>query len=108
MPAHHAKRQQPSSETTPRATMNISLPSEMREWIEQQVTAGGFGTVSEYIRHIVREVQKQQFRDEIAAKLLEAMNEPSTPMTRDDWTNIRRDALRRLEEQRNGRRRKRA
>ena len=42
------------------ATMNISLPDEMKSFIEEQSTKQGFGTVSEYMRTLIREVQERQ------------------------------------------------
>ena len=35
-------------------TMNISLPDAMKAFVEEQVQSGGFGTVSEYVRDLVR------------------------------------------------------
>ncbi len=36
------------------ATMNISLPDEMREWIESQVASGRYANASDYIRDLIR------------------------------------------------------
>ena len=38
--------------------MNISLPDDMKAFVEDQATLKGFGTLSEYIRAIIREVQE--------------------------------------------------
>ena len=75
------------------ATMNISLPDPMKEFIETQASKEGFGSVSEYLRSIIREVQKQQAKRELEAKLLEGLQGPSVAMTREDWDSIERDAL---------------
>lgn len=37
-----------------RTTMNISLPESLRRYIEYKVDAGGYGSVSDYIRELVR------------------------------------------------------
>ena len=37
-----------------RATMNISLPQELRSWVEERARKDGCGTVSEYVRDLVR------------------------------------------------------
>ena len=42
------------------ATMNISLPDPMKEFVEAQAQKEGFGSVSEYLRAMIREVQKRQ------------------------------------------------
>jgi antitoxin ParD1/3/4 len=39
------------------ATMNISLPDELKEWVEAQSSSGNFGNTSDYMRHILRKEQ---------------------------------------------------
>ncbi len=39
------------------ATMNVSLPDEMKEWVEQQASSGRFANVSDYIRDVLRREQ---------------------------------------------------
>lgn len=36
------------------ATMNVSLPDEMKDWVEQQAANGRYGNVSDYIRDVLR------------------------------------------------------
>src|SRR4051812_20582652 len=82
------------------ATMNISLPESMKAFIEEQAAKAGFGTVSEYMRSIIREVQERQSRRErVDALLLEGLDSgPATPMTRADWEGIRHEVHRRHSE----------
>ncbi len=42
------------------ATLNISLPSEMRHWIDSQVTSGHFANASDYIRDLIRHNQSEK------------------------------------------------
>jgi antitoxin ParD1/3/4 len=74
------------------ATMNISLPDEMKAFVETQAAKEGFGTTSEYLRSVIREVQKRQAaKQAIEAKLREALESgPSEPMTREDWDELER------------------
>jgi antitoxin ParD1/3/4 len=74
------------------ATMNISLPDEMKAFVEDQATLKGFGTVSEYIRAIIREVQETNVeRARIDDLLLEGLNSgPGMPLVPADWDRIRR------------------
>jgi len=37
------------------ATMNISIPDEMKAFVEEQAARSGFGTVSEYMRGLIVE-----------------------------------------------------
>ncbi|HEX6813571.1 MAG TPA: hypothetical protein VF384_18270 [Planctomycetota bacterium] len=39
------------------AALNISLPKQLRSYVEQRVRRGGFGNVSEYIRVLIRQDQ---------------------------------------------------
>ena len=36
------------------ATMNISLPDKMKEWVEEQVATGRYANASDYMRDLVR------------------------------------------------------
>ncbi len=40
------------------ATMNVSLPDEMKEWVEDQANSGRFGNSSDYIRDLIRRDQE--------------------------------------------------
>ena len=75
------------------ATMNISLPDEMKAFIESQAAAQGFGTVSEYMRALIREAQTRAARRErVDALLLEGLDSgPPTPLVEADWEAIRRE-----------------
>ena len=41
-------------------TMNISLPEEMKAFIESQMAQEGYASASEYLRFLIREAQKRQ------------------------------------------------
>ncbi len=73
------------------ATMNISLPDAMKEFVEAQAAKEGYGSVSEYLRTVIRDIQKRQAKQELDAKLLEALQSgPAEPMTREDWDELER------------------
>jgi antitoxin ParD1/3/4 len=74
-------------------TMNISLPDEMKAFVEAQMARDGFASASEYLRALIREDQKRRARRELEAKLLEGLQGPSAVMTPDDWDSIEREAL---------------
>jgi antitoxin ParD1/3/4 len=83
------------------ATMNISLPDPMREFVEQCVTEGGYSTVSEYFRELVRADQKRKAEERLEQLLLEGLNSgPSTPLTKQDIEAVKRRGLERLRRQR--------
>jgi antitoxin ParD1/3/4 len=45
------------------ATMNVSLPDQMKAWVEAQVQGGQYGNVSDYVRDLIR--RDQQRREQI-------------------------------------------
>lgn len=42
------------------ATMNISLPDPMREWVEHRVRGGQYANVSDYVRDLIRHDHERQ------------------------------------------------
>jgi antitoxin ParD1/3/4 len=73
-------------------TMNISLPDEMKDFVESKIAQEGYASASEYLRALIRDAQKQQAKAELEAKLLEGLRGPSVRMTRKDWNSIEREA----------------
>ena len=77
--------------------MNISLPPTLKDWVDEQVSRRGFGTASEFVRQMLREEQQRELRQRIDTALIEGIESgPSTPMTPQDWDDIRREGRRRL------------
>lgn len=50
------------------STLNISLPDTQRDFVEQKIKKEGYGTISEYVRNLIREEQR---KDEIKQQELE-------------------------------------
>ena len=40
------------------ATMNVSLPDPMRQWVEEQVSTGHYSNSSDYVRDLIRKDQQ--------------------------------------------------
>jgi len=72
-------------------TFNISLPDSLKAFLEDQVTSGGYGTASEYIQSLLHEARE---REELEAKLLEALDEEAVEMTDADWEGLRKRVVR--------------
>lgn len=54
------------------ATMNVSLPDKMKQWVEEQVQTGRYGNASDYVRDLVR---RDQERAEAREKLQQMVDE---------------------------------
>ena len=52
------------------ATMNVSLPDPMKEWVESQIKSGHYSNASDYIRDLIRRDQEYQDKREILIKAL--------------------------------------
>jgi antitoxin ParD1/3/4 len=41
------------------ATMNVSLPDQMKSWVEGQTQTGRYGNASDYVRDLIRRDQER-------------------------------------------------
>lgn len=55
------------------ASINVSLPSPLRTYVEQVVSSGGYGSVSEYVRELIRADQKRRAQERVEALLIEGL-----------------------------------
>lgn len=42
------------------ATMNVSLPAPMKDWVEDQANSGRYANASDYVRDLIRKDQARQ------------------------------------------------
>ncbi|MDH5434950.1 MAG: type II toxin-antitoxin system ParD family antitoxin [Gammaproteobacteria bacterium] len=42
------------------ATMNISLPEPMRNWVQEQIEVGKYASSSDYVRDLIRKDQSRR------------------------------------------------
>ena len=75
-------------------TMNISLPDPMKEYVEEQVTAGDYSSASEYMRELVRADQKRNAREQLERTLLESLLEGEAQEATPEFWNTLRTELR--------------
>ena len=84
------------------ATMSISLPTTMKTFIEQEVQDGGYSTPSEYLRELVRDAKRRKEDEHLEKLLLQALESPATPMTKDDWDAIKQRGIERIRQKKAG------
>ena len=72
-----------------RTTMNISLPESLRNWVEEQVEKGGYGSASEFIREVLRKARKRAEREELQELLMEGLRSEPVTMTDADWEALK-------------------
>lgn len=62
------------------STMNISLPEELKVFVDQQVSGGGYTSTSEYVRELLR---RERDRETLRGLLLEGINSPLSDVVAD-------------------------
>ncbi len=75
------------------AVLNISLPEPMKQYIEERMTEGNYGTTSEYVRGLIRDDQKRRAAEQLETLLLHGIDSPAREWTKDDVQHIK-DAVR--------------
>lgn len=75
------------------ATMTISLPEPMREFVETEVSNGNYGSASELFRELVRERQKQKTQERLETLLLEGLESGEPIKVTQDYLDARRKTL---------------
>ena len=74
-------------------TLNISLPSSMRTFINEQIAKGGYSTASEYIRQLLREAQEREAEKRLESLLLEALESGNFEEVTGEWWQKKWTAL---------------
>ena len=75
------------------STLNISLPDQMRSFIEAQVSGGLYSSASDYVRALIREDQQRQEQVRLESQLLAALESGKfEEMTPDFFERLREQA----------------
>ncbi len=92
-----------ASEGTTLTNMSISLPAAQKDYLKGRAAETGCATASEYVRRLIHADQLAQEKAALERRLLERLDEPSTPFTDQDWSDTRTELRRKLERKRRGR-----
>ena len=80
-------------------TVTISLPDSLKQFIDRQVASRGYGNVSEYFRTLLRTAQDEEHSTHLEELLVEGLQTGSDiPLDQRFWTNMRKEALRMVQE----------
>lgn len=78
-------------------TMNIALPESMKQYVQGRVSEGGYSSVSEYVRDLIRADQKRKTEERIDALLLDGLDSGQPiPFTPEYWEEKKRKLTARL------------
>lgn len=77
------------------ATMNISLPDELKQFVDQQVAEQGYGSTSEYLRELIRQNRRAQAAETLRKLIAEGLASGSAGEVTAETFEQMRDELRR-------------
>jgi len=70
-------------------TLSISLPDNLKDFVEEQAALGGYPTPSDYIQSLLCEAQDFKDRAALERKLLAALDAEPVEMGSADWDLMR-------------------
>ena len=73
------------------STMNVSLPEALKDFVEDQVSARGYNTSSEYVRELIR---RDRDRQRLRGLLLEGAASPQAATADADFFDALRSRVR--------------
>ena len=76
--------------------MEISIPENLKRFVDDQVAGGRYGSVSEYVRQLIQADQERAAESELETLLMEGLASDETPMTAADWADIRQQGQARM------------
>lgn len=74
-------------------TMNISIPENLRTYVEERVSKDGYGNVSEYVRELIRADRKQKTQERLEVLLLEGINSETIEATPEFFSEFRQQLI---------------
>ena len=79
------------------ATINISIPENLKEEVEEIIATEGYGNTSEFFRDLVRDYLKRRHERRLEQLLLEGLRSgEATTLTKAHMEAIKQRGLRRL------------
>jgi antitoxin ParD1/3/4 len=73
---------------------NVTLPEPMKAFVESQAAEGGYATPDDYLCALIQEAQRRKARQTVEAMLVKGLRSELSPMTPQDWEDIRREGSR--------------
>lgn len=79
------------------ATMNISLTDPLKQFVDEEVSQGGYSSTSDYVRDLIRQRQRQKAEELLRRLIAEGLaSGPSIPVTSTTFERMRLDLAERL------------
>lgn len=75
-------------------TMNVSLPDELKAFVDEQASRGGYGSTSEFVRELIR---REQDRQQLRTMLFDGAASPAGPIADEGYFSSLRERVRSAE-----------
>lgn len=80
------------------ATMNISLTDPLKQFVDDEVSQGGYSSTSDYVRDLIRQRQRQKAEELLRRLIAEGLaSGPSVPVTSMTFDRMRQDLAERMD-----------
>ena len=77
----------------PMPTMNISLSEPLKDFVDTRVSEGGYSSTSDYMRHLIRQDQREKAADFLRQLIAEGLSSgPAEPLEPDHFEKMRQRA----------------
>ena len=81
------------------ATMNISLSDPLKQFVDEEVSEGGYSSTSDYVRDLIRQRQRRKAEDLLRQLIAEGLaSGPAKPLEPDHFDRMRERARQRTKE----------
>ena len=75
------------------ATMNISLPDSLKDFVQERATSADYSNPSDYIRALIRQDKQRKAEEQLEQALLEGLNSgPSIAIDDEFWKRLNQRA----------------
>ena len=79
------------------ATMNVSLPDPLKQFVDEEVRNGGFASTSDYMRDLIRQRQRAKAGEFLRQLIAESLGSgPAESVTPETFTQMRTDLRERM------------
>lgn len=77
--------------------MNVSLPDQLREFVDQEVREGGFASTSDYMRDLIRQRHREKAAEFLRQLIAEGLaSGPAEPVSKETFARMRKELRERL------------
>ena len=75
-------------------TMNVSLPEPLKDYVDNRISTGVYGSASEFVREAIREkLERDQAKSILAAKLVQGLDSGAPSPFTNNYFKAKKRAL---------------